>query len=321
MKIGPPVGPPWRCAVVGAGRAGQAHLRALGQLADVRVTAVCDVDVAAARAAIAPYPHAAGAAVYGELDELLAGEPLDAAIIATPSGRHADDAARLFAHGVHAIVDKPLDVTLARVDAMRAAARAAGLRLAGIFQTRYRPELRAAKRAVDAGDFGALVWLGAAVLWQRDAAYYASWRGDPAQAGGSALTCAIHAVDALSWLGGDVRAVSAWTATRGHAIAVDDTLVANLQFASGAVGSLAATTAASAGEPMRVEVIGTRERVALAATRDADHDPLAANLAAIFTAWREGREPETSGDECRKAVAAVLAMYASAARGGAPIDL
>jgi predicted dehydrogenase len=307
--------------VVGVGHGGQAHLRALGATDDVRVVAVCDVDVAAARAALARCPHAADAAIYEDLGALLARERPDVAIVATPSGRHGKDATQLFAHGVHAIVDKPLDITLAHVDAMRAGAREAGVGLAGVFQTRYRSDFRAAKRALDEQRFGALVWLGASVMWRRDAGYYAGWRGDPLLAGGTALTCAIHAVDALAWLGGDVHSVSARAATRGHAVAVEDTLVASFAFASGALGSLAATTAAPVGEPMRVEVIGTRERRALAAVREPTEDPLAANLAAILAAWRAGKEAETSGDECRRAIAIVLAMYESAARAGAPVEV
>jgi predicted dehydrogenase len=307
--------------VVGAGRGGEAHLRALGKVEDARVVALCDVDVAVARAAAARCPHAAGATVYADLGELLVREGVDVAIIATPNGHHADHAALAFAHGAHAIVDKPLDITLARIDTMRAAARAAGVRLAGIFQTRHRADYRAIKAALDEQRLGPLVWLGASVLWQRDAAYYAGWRGDPALAGGTMLTTAIHGVDALLWLGGPVHEVSAWSATRTHAIAVEDTLVASLRFASGALGSLAATTAASTGEPMRIEAIGARERVVLVGSHDQREDPLANNLSAIFAAWRDGRDPETSAEECRRAVEVVLSMYASAARGGVPVEI
>src|SRR5579859_4070927 len=95
----------WRCAIVGAGRAGAAHARALREVPGARLVAACDHDLERAR-------HL-GATAYATLDELLDRERPDVLLVATPNGDHLRDARAAFARGVHAIVDKPLALTVA----------------------------------------------------------------------------------------------------------------------------------------------------------------------------------------------------------------
>ena len=94
------------------------------------------------------------------------------------------------------------------------------------------------------------------------------WRGTWALDGGGALmNQGVHTVDLLLWLLGDVRRVYARTLAALHAIEVEDTAVAVLEFASGAVATLEATTAAWPGYDRRVSITGTLGTVVIEQAR------------------------------------------------------
>ena len=295
--------------MVGAGSAGAAHVRALHGVPHAELVAVCDRDEARARAALGTRR----AAVYRELGAMLAAERIDVLHVATPNADHGDAAAAAFARGAHVICEKPLEVALDRIDALSAGAARAGVRLAGVYQLRWLPAVRALRDELAAGALGTIAWAGAFVVWHRDAPYYATWRGDPRHAGGVAMTNAIHAVDLIQWLLGPVTAASAFAASRLHP---DDTLAGALRLASGGVVTLGATTAASQGRPARLEIAGSLGTAAIEPPADTSA-LLAENFAAILSAWDAGRDAETSGPECRKSVEIVLALLASARSGNA----
>jgi predicted dehydrogenase len=161
----------------------------------------------------------------------------------------------------------------------------------------------------------------------------------------------IHTVDLLQYLAGPLASLQASTATRVHAIDVEDTASASLRFASGALGTLQATTASWPGVPARVELYGEQGSIVLEDGRivlwrlaDGDPgeesamlalevgaasgsaDPMAigidrhrSQMADFVAAVRDGREPIIPAREARKAVEIVLAVYASA-RSGAAVD-
>src|SRR5216683_1726993 len=133
-----------------------------------------------------------------------------------------------------------------------------------------------AHKPLDLVILGTPLLVDARVKWYRPPDYYSNfkWRGTFALDGGGALiNQAIHTVDLLLWLLGDVVRVQARTATVLHKIEAEDTAVAILEFANGAFGSLYATTAAFPGYPRRVEISGSEGTVIL------EHDRvLAANL-------------------------------------------
>lgn len=198
---------------------------------------------------------------YTDMNELFARSDVDAIAVCTPSGLHADIAIAAAKAGKHVIVEKPIDVTLAKADAMIGACRDAGVKLSIISQHRFDPATVIVKRYIDEGKFGKLVLGEAAVNWYRSQGYYDSgaWRGTWAMDGGGALTNqGIHTVDLFQYLMGPVRSVSAHMGTFAHErIEVEDVAVATLQFENGAVGTMVATTAAYPGLSTRIEVFGT----------------------------------------------------------------
>jgi len=238
-------------------------------------------------------------------------------------------------------------LTLADADAMVAACRAAGVTLGVAFQRRTEPAYQALRAAISAGELGQLILGSVTVPYFRDQSYYdsATWRGTWALDGGGALmNQGVHLVDLLVWFLGDVEEVRAFKATLDRAIEVEDCVVAALRFTSGALGSVVATTAAAPGFPHGVTVYGTRGGVQIEGERivrwegemkrarsDAATGPPDAGAGASPTAMsatgharlvgdfaeavRHRRAPLVPGEEGRRSLAVVLAVYESASTG------
>src|SRR5208282_3380573 len=203
---------------------------------------------------------------YQDFDSFLKHRPMDLVIIGSPSGLHAEQGIAAARSGLHVLTEKPIEISTARADALIAAAKEAGVQLGVIFQDRAKPHIRQLKNWLEQNLLGRILFVDARVKWYRPPEYYATsrWRGTLALDGGGALiNQGVHTIDLLLWLLGDVARVQARTATLLHKIEAEDTAVATLEFASGALGIFHATTAAYPGYPRRVEISGTEGTVIL----------------------------------------------------------
>ncbi|TVZ04958.1 gfo/Idh/MocA family oxidoreductase [Trebonia kvetii] len=331
--------------IIGAGIIAAIHADAIELLPDARLIAVTDVAAGAAAA----FAAARGCAAEPSVDDLLARNDVDVVCVCVPSGQHAEVGIRAAKAGKHLVIEKPIDVTLEAADRLLAAAREAGVALTVVSQHRFDPGVIALKRLIDDGALGTLVLGEASTKWYRTQEYYdsAPWRGTWALDGGALLNQGIHYVDLLRWCMGPVIEVTAVCTTQTHEIEVEDTSLAVVRFASGAVGTIGATTAAYPGFPQRLEITGTQGtvtiedgRLARAALREpvdtgsaagsappAAADPggldatiHAAQLADLLAAAAEGREPAVSGQDGRDALEIVRAVYESS-RTGRPVRL
>jgi predicted dehydrogenase len=284
---------------------------------------------------------------------MLADPQIQVVCITTPSGAHAEPAIAAARAGKHVVVEKPLEVTLRRCDSIIEACRKHGVLLSAIFQSRFSPAAQALKRAVDAGRFGRLTLADAYVKWFRTQAYYdqGAWRGTwKLDGGGALMNQAIHSVDLLLWLAGDVAEVAANTATLAHErIEVEDCATASLRFQNGALGVIEATTAAYPGSLKRIALHGSHGSAVLeedrivtwdfARARAADkpilatlsqsarggggaadpasigHHGHAAQLTDVVRAIRTGASLRIDGAEGRRSVEVILATYRSAQTG------
>jgi predicted dehydrogenase len=259
MKIG----------ILGAGNISDTHARAAREIPGVEVVAVCGSN----RERVEALAKRSGATAYTELDRFLDHRPMDVLAIGSPSGVHAEQAIAAIRRGLHVLVEKPLDVTVQRVDAVAEEARRAGVKVGVFFQDRLKPDVLRMKTIIDAGRLGTPVLASGHVKWYRPPEYYSGskWRGVRALDGGGALmNQGIHTADLLLHLFGDIVSVSARAATRVHRIEVEDTLVTTLEFASGALGILEAATSVYPGYARRLELTGAGGTLIL------DHDRLAA---------------------------------------------
>ena len=335
--------------IIGCGMIAEYHTRAIGEIPGARVVAAWSRSPANGR----KIADLAGGdvAITDDLDALLARPDIDVVCICTPSGAHLDPAVRAARAGKHVIVEKPLEITVPRCDEIIAACESAGVRLCAIFPSRFSPANVALKRAIDDGRFGKLTLGDTYVKWWRTQDYYDSggWRGTwDLDGGGALMNQAIHNVDLIQWLMGEVESVQAMTATLAHErIEVEDVAVAVLRFKSGALGVIEATTAAHPGLLKRTEIHGSagsarveQDDVTLWTFRDerpedaailtpqgqttgGAGDPRAIShaghrdqIADFLRAIDTGQPAQVDGREGRKAVEIIRAIYRSARTGG-----
>jgi UDP-N-acetyl-2-amino-2-deoxyglucuronate dehydrogenase len=245
--------------IVGAGVIAAIHADAIAMLPDARLMAVTDVDGGAAAA----FAAERGCPAEPDLVALLARRDVEVVCVCVPSGLHAEIGVQAAKAGKHLVVEKPIDVSLEAADRLIGAARAAGVALTVISQHRFDPGLIKLKRLIDDGALGRLVLGEASTKWYRTQDYYdsASWRGTWAMDGGSLANQGVHYVDLLRWCMGPPAEVTAVYSTQAHQVEVEDTALAIVRFASGAVGTILSSTAAFPGFPQRLEITGTQGTV------------------------------------------------------------
>src|ERR1700744_218691 len=245
--------------VVGAGVIGAFHAAAIAMVPGARLVAVTDVDPDRAEALTGRH----GAVVAPDLDALVARDDVDVVAVCVPSERPAGGGVRAAAAGKHLVVEKPIDVSLDAADRLIAAAAAAGVTVSVISQHRFDPGVAELRRLIDDGALGPLLLGQASTQWWRSQEYYdsAGWRGTRAMDGGALMNQGIHYADLLRWCLGPVAEVSALTVTQAHEMEAEDCALATVRFASGAVGTITATTSVVPGFPERLEISGTQGSV------------------------------------------------------------
>ena len=336
--------------LVGTGSIAHTHAQAINALAgqrDVQLVAV--LGRTAAKATEFAQKHGIPFAT-DDAEAFFGRKDMHVACIVTPSGAHLEPALRAIAAGKHLLVEKPLEISLERVDTMLAAARAADVAVECIFQARFTEGARLLKAALDAGRFGRLVLCSAYIKWHRSAQYYSGWKGTLAlDGGGAVINQSIHAIDLLQWLAGMPAEIFAWKTRCVHlGIEAEDTAAAALRFPGGALGAIEATTAAWPGWERRIEICGESGSVALEDEKvvrwqfrderpeDAEilaqvgRDAAATGASAtnivgfeghqrqierMALALRDGAPMPIGGDAARNSVALVRGLYESAERG------
>lgn len=246
-----------RVGIVGCGNISGNHLRAFAALENVEVVGVCDVDVDRAQATAKHWgiEHA-----LDSVDELLALE-LDVVSICTPHPTHEVVALAAAAAGVHVLCEKPIAVDIDSAQRMVDAADAAHVKLGVVFQRRLWPAAQELRGLIDDGTLGEPILGHASVLLHRPPEYYASnaWRGTwAADGGGVLMTQAIHYLDLLQWYMGPVAQVfgSINTYKHGANIEVEDSATAVLQFTSGAMATVNASTAVDPSLGVQIRITG-----------------------------------------------------------------
>jgi len=329
-----------RYGIVGCAGIGTTHAGSVGRATGADLVACADVDADAARDFAAEYDLDA----YDDVTTMIEDGNVDAVSVCTPSGTHADVVVEAANAGADILCEKPLDVYADRMTRMIDACDEAGVTLAGVFQRRFEPAARRAKSAVESGELGDLVVGDTALKWFRSQEYYDSggWRGTRAMDGGAMLNQAIHSIDRLQWLVGDVESVQAAT-TRHRDIECETSVGVALSFRNGAVGTVSATTTTKGGRD-RTELNGTDGSLGLAGgdldyfeTGDGEEGHYGAETGSrevdlpsidgenchdlvvqdFVDALRAGEAPAVPGREARKAVDLILAAEASSARGEA----
>ncbi|MCQ6271023.1 Gfo/Idh/MocA family oxidoreductase [Pseudarthrobacter sp. R1] len=251
-------------AVIGCGDVSSVHFATLSKLEDVELVGVCDTHQGRLASAVATY------GVPGFRSHLTLLEDLrpDVVHITTPHNQHSSLAVDLLEQGVNVIVEKPLAHTTAEGRRMVEAALRSTATIAVCFQNRYNATSQAMHKLVSGGELGAIIGASATIMWQRTAEYYLSrpWRGSwEGGGGGFMMNQAIHTVDLLQWLLGDVVSVSGRASTRllGGIIEVEDTAEFVAEHANGARSAFYGTLANAFDAPVTLDIVTERATLSL----------------------------------------------------------
>jgi predicted dehydrogenase len=279
---------------------------------------------------------------------------LDVVSICTPNGNHMDYGIKGAKAGKHVIVEKPIEVNLARARKLINTCQEQGVKLAVIYQSRFTPSIMWMKEQINKGIIGNLFMGDAYIKWFRSQEYYDSgeWRGTLALDGGGVLiNQAIHTIDVLQWLMGGVKSLFAQIDTFTHdRLEGEDNAVAALRFHNGAIGVIEGSTSIKPAQARKIEIHGSKGSAIL----DGDEvkilldnkiltppneeekkqeatgssSPLAGfsiephknQFEAIAEAISKDKEPPVTGRESLDSLAIVMAIYESS-KSNKVIDL
>lgn len=290
--------------------------------------------------------------VFTDWEDLIAASNIDAVCVASPTGDHARMTVGAAEQGLHVLTEKPIANTVAEADRMIKACDKAKVTLGCIYMYRFMDTAIRMKEAVSNGLIGRPLMAECTGFSYRDQPYYDSgeWRGKwKTEGGGSLVTQTSHTLDLMIWMLGDVEAVAGFYSTSPlHRIEVEDQTLGVLRFASGALATLASTTAAVNPRPRGLTIRGTRGTVGLvdddlaqwdvpggpspeieelmsAASVDrgdtltmsgyADPTLHSRQMEDFVVAVAEGRPPLVDGREGRRTTAVMEALYESSRRG------
>ena len=335
--------------IVGCGAISAAHIDAILHTPGAKLVAVSDIAPARAESVAAKYNCAA----YTDYNEMLKRSDLQVVNICTGSGIHMEPAVAAANAGKHVMVEKPLEVTLTRADAIIDACTRNNVKLGCIFQSRFGEVNQWMRQSVQDGNFGRLVLGDAYIKWYRSQEYYdqGAWRGTwRFDGGGVLMNQGIHSIDFLQWLMGPVASVKAYTACLAHErLEVEDTATAILRFKSGALGVIEGTSSVYPGYPRRTEIHGSEgscvlvddkltellagrfsdderaqilERFAGKQESTSFKDPMAFSfeghrkqVADMVECVLTDKTPVVDGPEARRSIEIILAIYTSAITG------
>ncbi len=316
-------------AIVGCGSISKTHVKALKQVENAQLYAVCDKSAQRAE----ELAQDTGALVYTDIQEMLVDPEIDAVIILTSSGTHGTLGILAAEAGKHVIVEKPIDISVEKAKELIDACERNHVLLSCIFQHRYDKDTKALKAAIEENRLGVLNAGCCHTKWYRGQEYYdeVDWRGTKQYDGGGALmNQGIHQLDLFQYLMGEVEEVFAYCATRSHErIDVEDLCMASLKFKNGALGLLEASTVAKPGFYTRIDVNGEKGSVILQNNTiqqwkvDGEEErqgqptelPHRLQLQEITDSILTGKEPEVNGREALKVLCLVEAIYRSAQTG------
>lgn len=331
-----------RIAIVGLGMAVTPHARGLMDLSD-RIEVLHAFAPSAARRADfgARYPFP----LTDSLDKILADDRVEAVAVFTPASSHAEIGLACARAGKHVLMEKPLDISTERAEALVAGCREAGVRLGVVLQHRFRPAAMRAAELLAAGALGRVVGCSTTIrLWRPQAYYDEPGRGTRARDGGGVLISqGIHTLDLMLSLAGPVETVTGFAETTAvHRMETEDMVCAAARFASGAIGTIDATTAAYPGFHEEITLTGTAGTLALrggtllarfhdgteerveadtgAGGTGADpmafpHDWHRAVMADFAEAITEGRDPRVTGEEALRVHRLIDALIETGAKG------
>lgn len=328
--------------IVGTGAIAAHHAAAIRAFEGSELIAVCSSSRSRAEKAQEKFQVKA----YSDISEFLENDAIDVVCICTESGNHMEPGIASAKAGKHVLLEKPIEVSLDRADQLIRACDSSGVKLAVIFQNRFKAGYQKVKEALNHGVLGKLIMGTAAINWYREPSYYqtSDWKGTLKGDGGAALiNQGIHTIDLLLDVMGEVDQVYGQVKTAVHQIEGEDVGVAVLNFKNGALGTITGGTALYPGYPERLEIYGEKGSVILEAgkitawnikgeempaeiasaeERSGSSDPMAidfnlhlAQIRDMVEAIHEDKDPLVTGLTGRRSLELILGIYQSSKEG------
>jgi UDP-N-acetyl-2-amino-2-deoxyglucuronate dehydrogenase len=325
-------------AIVGCGHIAKKHAEAIEKAEGAELIAVCDTIPENMEYYIEKY----GVEGYQSLTTLLEQDDLDVINICTPSGYHANIAIAAANAKKHVVVEKPIALTIEDTEAIIDACRSNGVKLSVVHPNRFRPAIMELNKVLSDGKTGTLSHANATVRWNRNQEYYdqAPWRGTKSLDGGVLMNQAIHNLDLMLWTMGDVEEVYSMAATRLRNIEAEDVSTGLVRFKNGALGVIeAATTIYPSNFEESLAIFGEKATIKIGGKtanyiqhwdvegmddesvnqiiEQVKSDPFGKPghqciIEDMVQAIHEDREPIVTGEDGKKALQLVLALYKSA---------
>ena len=327
-----------RFALIGCGRISLNHLDAIKNAPHAELVAVCDIVEEIAKKTA---EENGSVNWYTDITTMLDSEKIDVCCILTPSGMHAEHACMVAEKGINVLCEKPMDVTSEKMDKIINCCKANNVKLGCIFQRRTFEAAIKTKEAIEKGWLGKVTLADASLKYYRDQAYYDSgeWRATwELDGGGALMNQGVHGVDMIAWMMGGIESVNATCETKVWDIEVEDTAVVKVRFKNGAIGVIQAATTAYPGLDTIFSVHGSEGSVSFGdkgfyywdlkdksikmpdiqgsmgglncqySTNNYGHTYQVEDMA---LAVLENRDPMVTGEEAKKSVEVILAIYKS----------
>lgn len=338
--------------IIGCGAIGDIHAKSINNTDGAKLIAVSDIDLETAK----KYSQKYNVKYYQDYKKLLERKDIDVVNICLPSGMHMQPCVDAAVAGKNILCEKPLEVTLDKIDHINEVVRKNKVKLGVVFQKRFQESSKRIKEALEDEKLGRVISGSIYIKYYRSQEYYdsANWRGTwEYDGGGCLMNQGIHDVDILQWFLGPVKSVYAITDTMAHkGIEVEDIALAVIRFKNGVKGIIEASTSCYPGFPSLLQIYGTLGTITLrddkiidwkfinpteedldfskqivnqkkAELEDIDRsDPIAVlknrhkyQIEDMIRAINNNVAPEITGEEARKSVEIILAIYKSSRTG------
>ena len=325
-------------ALIGCGRISPNHFDAISKVDIAELVAVCDIDIEKAKNAAEKYNVPK---YYGDIDEMLDNEDVDVCCILTPSGVHAETAMRVAKRKVNILCEKPLDVSIEKMQQLIDCCKENNVKLGAVFQRRFFEAAIRTKEAIEKGWLGKVTLGDAYLKYYRDQEYYDSgdWRGTwELDGGGAFMNQGVHGVDMIAWIMGGIKSVNAQCERLNWNIDVEDTGVVRVEYKNGAIGVIECCTTAYPGHDSIFSVCGTEGAITFGdrgfytwelkdktkiqpevtgsmggrnCKYSAGNYGHTMHIDDMARAVLEDRDPEITGEEAMNSVKMILAIYES----------
>lgn len=227
-----------KVAVIGCGNISPVHIAAIQSLENAELYAVCDIDRSRANAFAEKY----GTKAVYDYEKILGDPEVDVVHICTPHWLHGPMTIAAADTGKHIFLEKPAGLSISEINDISEAVKDNNVKCCVSFQNRQNPSIKYIKE--HRNELGNLLGIKGILTWHRTMDYYnsADWRGKwETEGGGLMVNQAIHTLDLLCYIGGEVESAKGFCARRLLDIEVEDTAECFIRFKNGATGIFFAT--------------------------------------------------------------------------------